>query len=59
MAQKKSKERPEELFSLFFTFLRALFFRPFRLSLAPTIRPWVSEDELTQKQLTKKQKMLI
>ena len=44
MAQKKRKERPEELFSLFFTFLRALFFRPFRLSLAPTICPWVSED---------------
>ena len=32
------------LFSKFFTFLRALFFRPFRLSLAPTICPWVSED---------------
>ena len=32
------------LFSPFFTFLRALFFRPFRLSLAPTICPWVSED---------------
>ena len=44
MAQKKSKERPEELFSLFFTFLRALFFRPFRLSLAPTICAWISED---------------
>ena len=28
----------------FFTFLRAIFFRPFRLSLAPTICPWVSED---------------
>ena len=41
MAQKKSKER---LFSPFFSFLRALFFRPFRLSLAPTICPWVSED---------------
>ena len=25
-------------------FLRAIFFRPFRLSLAPTICPWVSED---------------
>ena len=31
MAQKKS--------------IRALFSRPFRLSLAPTICPWVSEDE--------------
>ena len=41
MAEKKSKERPEEPF---FTFLRALFFRPFRLFLAPTICPWVSED---------------
>ena len=28
----------------FFTFLRAIFFRPFRLSLAPTICPWVFED---------------
>ena len=27
-----------------FTFLRAIFFRPFRLSFAPTICPWVSED---------------
>ena len=35
---------PQELFSPFFTFVRALFFRPFRLSLAPTICPWVSED---------------
>ena len=35
---------PEGLFSPFFTFLRAIFFRPFRLSLAPTICPWVSED---------------
>ena len=33
------------LFSPFFTFLRATFFRPFRLSLVPTICPWVSEDE--------------
>ena len=41
---KKSKERPEELFSPFFTFLRAIFSRPFRLSLAPTICHWVSED---------------
>ena len=35
---------PQGLFSLFFTFLRAIFFRPFRLSLAPTICPWVFED---------------
>ena len=35
---------PQGLFSLFFTFLRAIFFRPFRLSLVPTICPWVSED---------------
>ena len=42
MAQKKSKE----LFSPF-TFLPALFFRLFRLSLTPTICPWVSEDGLT------------
>ena len=41
---KKSKERREELFWPFFTFLRAIFSRPFRLSLAPTICPWVSED---------------
>ena len=34
---------PQGLFSPFFTFLRAIFF-PFRLSLAPTICPWVSED---------------
>ena len=44
IAQKKSKERPEELLSPFFTFLRAIFSRLFRLSLAPTICPWVSED---------------
>ena len=31
------------LFSPFFTFLRAIFFRPFRLSLALTICPWVYE----------------
>ena len=37
---------PQGLFSPFFTFLRAIFFRPFRLSLAPTICPWVSEDVL-------------
>ena len=37
---------PQGLFSPFFTFLRATFFRPFRLSLVPTICPWVSEDQL-------------
>ena len=35
---------PQGLFSPFFAFLRALFSRPFRLSLALTICPWVSED---------------
>ena len=30
--------------SPFFTFLRVIFSRPLRLSLAPTICPWVSED---------------
>ena len=35
---------PQGLFSPFFTFFHAIFFRPFRLSLAPTICPWVSED---------------
>ena len=35
---------PQGLFSPFFTFLRATFFRPFRLSLVPTLCPWVSED---------------
>ena len=30
----------------FFTFLCAIFSHPFRPSLAPTIRPWVSEDHL-------------
>ena len=35
---------PQGLLSPFFTFLRAIFFRPFRLSLAPTICPWVSKD---------------
>ena len=30
----------------FFTFLHATFFHPFRLSLIPTICPWVSEDGL-------------
>ena len=37
---------PQGLFSPFFTFLCAIFSRPFRLSLAPTICPWVSEDEI-------------
>ena len=36
---------PQGLFSPFFTFLRAIFFRLFRLSLVRTICPWVSEDE--------------
>ena len=36
---------PQGLFSPFFSFLRAIFSRPFSLSLAPTICPWVSEDE--------------
>ena len=36
---------PQGLHSPFFTLLlRAIFFHPFRLSLAPTICPWVSED---------------
>ena len=35
---------PQGLFLPFFTFLCTLFFRPFRLSLAPTICAWVSED---------------
>ena len=35
---------PQGLFSPFSTFHRAIFFRPFRLSLAPTICPWISED---------------
>ena len=38
------KTCPQGLFSPFFTFLRAIFFHSFRLSLAPTICPWVSED---------------
>ena len=37
---------PQGLFSPFFTFLCATFSRPFRLSLVPTICPWVSEDAL-------------
>ena len=36
---------PQGLFSPFFSFLRAIFSCPFSLSLAPTICPWVSEDE--------------
>ena len=35
---------PQGLFLPFFTFLCATFFRLFRLSLAPFICPWVSED---------------
>ena len=52
--QKPERRRPfgtglvrhcsQGLFSPFFTFLRATFFRMFRLSLVPTICPWVSED---------------
>ena len=38
---------PQGLFSPFFTFLRAIFSRPFRLFLVPTICPWVSEDAQT------------
>ena len=36
---------PQGLFSPFFTFLCAIFFRPLRLSLAPTICHWVSKDD--------------
>ena len=36
---------PQGLFSPFNTFLRAIFSRPFKLSLAPTICPWVSDDD--------------
>ena len=43
---------PQGLFSPFFTFLRAIFSRPFRPSLAPTICPWVSEDAPTQTQIS-------
>ena len=39
---------PHGLFSPFFTFLRAILFRPFRLSLAPTICPWVSKAGCVQ-----------
>ena len=37
---------PQGLFSPFLTFLHDIFSRPFRLSLAPSICPWVSEDDL-------------
>ena len=40
---------PQGLFWPFFTFLCAIFSRPFRLSLAPTICPWVSEDVSSHK----------
>ena len=42
---------PQGLFWPFSTFFRALFFRPFRLSLASTICPWVSEDAPSWKTL--------
>ena len=45
---------PQELFSPFFTFLRAIFSRPLRLFLAPTFCPWVSEDEWGKNQNSKK-----
>ena len=55
--QKAERRRPfgtglvrhclQGLFSKFLTFLRAIFFRPFRLSLAPTIYLWVSEDDFS------------
>ena len=35
---------PQGLYSPFFTFLRAIFFLPFRLSPSPTICAWVSKD---------------
>ena len=44
MAQKKSKERPEE--PLETMSYQTSSKRTFRLSLAPTICPWVSEDTL-------------
>ena len=53
--QKPERRRPfgtglvrhclQGLFSPLFTFLRAIFSRPLGLSLAPTICPWVSEDD--------------
>ena len=47
MARRKVKNGEKSSFSPFFTFRRAIFFHPFSLSLAPTICPWVSEDEFT------------
>ena len=47
------RQCPQGLFSQFFTFLRAIFFRPFRLSLTPIMCPWVSEDDLLQAFLTR------
>ena len=56
LAPIRSKERPRPFETglvkhcpmgsppSFFTFLRAIFFHPSRLSLASTIRPWVFED---------------
>ena len=35
---------PQRLFSPFFSFLRAKFFQPLRLSIVPTFCPWVSKD---------------
>ena len=49
---------PQGLFSPFFTFLRAIFFHPFRLSLAPTICPWVSEDDGEGTQVLKLYKLV-
>ena len=49
---------PQGLFSPFFTFLRATFFRPFRLSLVPTICPWVSEDGSSEAREDKRDKYL-
>ena len=43
---------PQGLFSPFSTFLPAIFSPPFRLSLAPTICPWVSEDGVDAKMIT-------
>ena len=40
------KHCQQGLFSPFLTFVGAIFFRPFRLSLAPTICPWVCEDAM-------------
>ena len=48
------KTLSQGLFSPFFAFLRATFFRPFRLSLVPTICPWVSEDALASVRKTKR-----